>query len=116
MIFSGKTLLNLKFNLCTIPPSSSSFTGRFSERGRASGRARRAARGATSLILPNLVSLPGMFEAKGDEGEIREGETDEKKQGQEEEPSKKKRGLPLKLFKTGLLGIVLFFLITCEIA
>ncbi len=44
------TLNNFKndiYNLCTVPPLSSSLTGRFSKRGRASGRARRQARGAT---------------------------------------------------------------------
>ena len=64
MIFSWKKLLNLKFNLCTIPPSSSSFTGRFSERGRASGRARRPARGATSLILLNLERVEWCWKKK----------------------------------------------------
>ncbi len=62
------------------------------------------------------MSLPGMFEAKGEEDETREGETNEKKQGPEEEPGKKKQGLPLKLLKTGLLGTVLLFLVTCKIA
>ena len=55
------------------------------------------------------MSLPGMFEAKGEEDETREGETNEKKQGPEEEPGKKKQGLPLKLLKTGCWVLCYYF-------